>query len=82
MHRMISRVKSEALFAERLNYIPDGVNSPVRAFGAVGGKTFFANKTVGCRVSDVDGNESIDDVARSTSAVWLHVRYWRRPGES
>src|SRR6266850_600056 len=59
---MISRAKSDALFAEALNYIPGGVNSPVRAFRAVGGKPFFVNKAGGCRVWDVDGNEYIDYV--------------------
>ena len=47
---MISRAKSEALFAEALNCIPGGVNSPVRAFRAVGGKPFFVNKAAGCRM--------------------------------
>jgi len=47
---MILRVKSEALFAEALNRIPGGVNSPVRAFRAVGGKSFFVHKAAGCRI--------------------------------
>jgi glutamate-1-semialdehyde 2,1-aminomutase len=59
---MISRAKSEALFAEALKYIPGGVNSPVRAFRAVGGTPFFVNQARGCRVTDVDGNEYIDYV--------------------
>jgi len=33
----MQRARSEALFAEALRYIPGGVNSPVRAFRAVGG---------------------------------------------
>ena len=54
---MISRAKSDALFAEALKYIPGGVNSPVRAFRAVGGTPFFVNRAKGCRGWDGDGNE-------------------------
>ncbi len=70
---MISRTKSEALFAEALNYIPGGVNSPVRAFRAVGGKPFFVNKASGCRVTDVDGNEYIDYVGTWGPAILGHA---------
>ena len=70
---MISRVKSEALFAEALNYIPGGVNSPVRAFRAVGGKPFFVQKAAGCRVTDVDGNEYIDYVGTWGPAILGHA---------
>ena len=54
---MISRPKSEQLFAEALKYIPGGVNSPVRAFRAVGGQPFFVNRAQGAHIFDVDGNE-------------------------
>ncbi len=70
---MISRAKSEALFAEALNYIPGGVNSPVRAFRAVGGKPFFVNRAKGCRVTDVDGNEYIDYVGTWGPAILGHA---------
>ena len=70
---MISRAKSEALFAEALNYIPGGVNSPVRAFRAVGGKPFFVNRASGCRVWDVDGNEYIDYVGTWGPAILGHA---------
>src|SRR5688572_14630065 len=70
---MISRPKSDALFAEALNYIPGGVNSPVRAFRAVGGKPFFANRASGCRVWDVDGNEYIDYVGTWGPAILGHA---------
>jgi len=70
---MISRARSEALFAEALNYIPGGVNSPVRAFRAVGGKPFFVNKASGCRVTDVDGNEYIDYVGTWGPAILGHA---------
>ncbi|RJX24724.1 MAG: glutamate-1-semialdehyde-2,1-aminomutase [Dethiobacter sp.] len=54
--------KSRALFSEAKQYLPGGVNSPVRAFKAVGGEPFFLQKGEGCRIVDVDGNEYIDYV--------------------
>ena len=70
---MISRAKSEALFAEALNYIPGGVNSPVRAFRAVGGKPFFVNRAAGAHVFDVDGNDYIDYVGTWGPAILGHA---------
>ena len=70
---MNSRTKSDALVAEALNDIPGGVNSPVRAFRAVGGKPFFVNKASGCRVTDVDGNEYIDYVGTWGPAILGHA---------
>lgn len=73
MRRVISHSKSEALFAEALNHIPGGVNSPVRAFRAVGGQPFFVNKAKGARVWDVDGNEFIDYVCTWGPAILGHA---------
>src|SRR6266571_2375670 len=70
---MISRAKSEALFAEALEYIPGGVNSPVRAFRAVGGHPFFVDRAKGARVWDVDGNELIDYVGTWGPAILGHA---------
>ena len=70
---MISRVKSEQLFAEALDCIPGGVNSPVRAFRAVGGKPFFVNKAKGAHVWDVDGNEYVDYVGTWGPAILGHA---------
>jgi glutamate-1-semialdehyde 2,1-aminomutase len=70
---MISRAKSEALFTEALQYIPGGVNSPVRAFRAVGGQPFFVNKAKGCRVTTVDGDELIDYVGTWGPAILGHA---------
>jgi glutamate-1-semialdehyde 2,1-aminomutase len=67
------RAKSKKLFAEALKYIPGGVNSPVRAFRAVGGKPFFVNKAKGARVWDVDGNELIDYVGTWGPAILGHA---------
>jgi glutamate-1-semialdehyde 2,1-aminomutase len=70
---MISRKKSEQLFAEALEVIPGGVNSPVRAFRAVGGQPFFVNKARGARVWDVDGNEYLDYVGTWGPAILGHA---------
>lgn len=70
---MISRPRSEALFAEALQFIPGGVNSPVRAFRAVGGQPFFVNRAEGARVWDVDGNELIDYVGTWGPAILGHA---------
>ncbi len=70
---MISRAKSEALFDESLRYIPGGVNSPVRAFRAVGGKPFFVDRAKGSRVWDVDGNEYLDYVGTWGPAIHGHA---------
>jgi glutamate-1-semialdehyde 2,1-aminomutase len=70
---MRSHAKSEALFAEALNYIPGGVNSPVRAFRAVGGTPFFVDRAKGARIWDVDGNEYIDYVGTWGPAILGHA---------
>jgi glutamate-1-semialdehyde 2,1-aminomutase len=53
---------SSEMFARASRIIPGGVNSPVRAFRAVGGEPFFVESGRGCRLRDVDGNEYIDYV--------------------
>jgi glutamate-1-semialdehyde 2,1-aminomutase len=70
---MISRTKSDLLFAEALKHIPGGVNSPVRAFRAVGGQPFFVNKAKGARIWDVDGNEYLDYVGTWGPAILGHA---------
>lgn len=70
---MISRAKSEQLFSEALKLIPGGVNSPVRAFRAVGGQPFFVKEARGARVVDVDGNEYIDYVGTWGPAILGHA---------
>jgi glutamate-1-semialdehyde 2,1-aminomutase len=67
------RSKSKKLFAKALKYIPGGVNSPVRAFRAVGGNPFFVDKAKGARVWDVDGNELIDYVGTWGPAILGHA---------
>ena len=53
---------SNDLFAQALQLLPGGVNSPVRAFQAVGMQPLFIRKGQGCRVTDADDNEYIDFV--------------------
>ncbi|MBO3100119.1 glutamate-1-semialdehyde 2,1-aminomutase [Gelidibacter pelagius] len=52
--------RSSSLFKEAEKVIPGGVNSPVRAFGAVGGTPIFAKSAKGAYVHDEDGNRYID----------------------
>jgi glutamate-1-semialdehyde 2,1-aminomutase len=54
--------RSAELFARALGSIPGGVNSPVRAFRAVGGTPVFVRRGAGSRIWDEDGNEYIDFV--------------------
>ena len=54
--------RSRELFAEAQRYMPGGVNSPVRAFAAVGGKPLFITQGRGSEIYDVDGNRYIDYV--------------------
>ena len=54
--------RSRRLFERARRVIPGGVNSPVRAFGAVGGTPRFVARARGARIWDVDGNAYIDYV--------------------
>jgi len=53
---------SEKLFAQAVEVIPGGVNSPVRAFAAVGGTPLFIDRAEGAYLIDVDGRRYIDYV--------------------
>ncbi|WP_304143360.1 glutamate-1-semialdehyde 2,1-aminomutase [Mesoflavibacter zeaxanthinifaciens] len=55
--------RSSALFAEAEKVIPGGVNSPVRAFKAVGGTPIFVKEAKGAYLYDEDGNQLIDYIA-------------------
>jgi glutamate-1-semialdehyde 2,1-aminomutase len=54
--------RSISAFERARRRIPGGVNSPVRAFGAVGGSPVFVRSASGCTFIDVDGNEYVDYV--------------------
>jgi glutamate-1-semialdehyde 2,1-aminomutase len=51
---------SDELFERAKRTIPGGVNSPVRAFGAVGGTPRFAAQGEGAYLEDADGNRYVD----------------------
>ena len=52
--------KSQSLFERAIKRIPGGVNSPVRAYGAIGEAPRFISRADGCHIYDVDGKEYID----------------------
>ena len=70
---MRSCQKSQSLFNQALKWIPGGVNSPVRAFRAVGGDPFFAVRANGATIWDADNNEYIDYVGTWGPAILGHA---------
>ncbi len=62
MTRELSRAHSTEWFRRAVRVIPGGVNSPVRAFRAVGGEPLFIRSARGAYLEDVDGNRFIDYV--------------------
>ena len=68
--------RSEQLFNRAQQVIPGGVNSPVRAFRAVGGKPVFIERGDGSRIWDADGKEYIDYVGS-----WGPLIFGHRPPE-
>jgi len=68
--------RSEELFHRAQQVIPGGVNSPVRAFRAVGGKPPFMQRGNGSHIWDVDGNEYIDYIGS-----WGPLIFGHRPPE-
>jgi len=58
----MNRKKSITLYGKALKMIPGGVNSPVRAFKAIGIPPTFVERAKGSKIWDVDGNEYIDYV--------------------
>jgi glutamate-1-semialdehyde 2,1-aminomutase len=57
-----TRVRSREAFERACHFIPGGVNSPARAFGAVGGQPVFIARGEGARLFDIDGNDYLDYV--------------------
>ncbi len=64
---------SEKLFATAQQYIPGGVNSPVRAFRNVGSTPFFVQRAKGSKLWDVDGHQMIDYVLTWGPAILGHA---------
>lgn len=69
---MLNTVKSEELYKIALDLMPGGVNSPVRAFGAVGRNPLFIDHAKGSYVYDVDGNKFIDYVCSCEFGILGH----------
>jgi len=65
--------RSEELFAEACRVIPGGVDSPVRAFGAVGGSPYFVARAEGAYLEDVDGRRLLDYVQSWGASILGHA---------
>ncbi|MBX6353405.1 MAG: glutamate-1-semialdehyde 2,1-aminomutase [Thermoflavifilum sp.] len=65
--------KSAAAFAAAQKVLVGGVNSPVRAFRAVGGTPFFAHHGQGPHLYDIDGNRYIDYLLSWGPLIWGHA---------
>ena len=65
--------QSDELFASATGVIPGGVNSPVRAFAAVGGTPPFIDRAEGAYLYDVDGNRYIDYVTSWGAMICGHA---------
>ncbi len=63
---------SKELFEESKKYISGGVNSPVRAFGNVGGTPFFTKSVDGSKINTCDGNTLVDFVCTWGPALFGH----------
>jgi glutamate-1-semialdehyde 2,1-aminomutase len=68
-----ARPRSAEAFAEARRWIPGGVNSPVRAFRAVGGDPLLINRAAGAKIYDLDGREYIDYVGTWGPAILGHA---------
>jgi len=66
--------RSDELFERARRAIPGGVNSPVRAFGAVGGTPPFAVRGEGAYLIDADGNRYVDLVQSWGALLFGHAR--------
>ena len=69
----MEHTKSQAAFEEARQYIPGGVNSPVRSFRSVGGVPPFISGGKGSKIYDIDGNEYIDYVMSYGPLLMGHV---------
>ena len=64
---------SEKLFNEALNFIPGGVNSPVRSFKAVSGNPRYIKKAYGAYIEDEDDNKYIDYISSFGPLILGHA---------
>ena len=66
--------RSEELFAQAKAVIPGGVNSPVRAYGSVGGSPLFIASGRGAEITDADGKTYVDLVQSWGALLFGHAR--------
>ncbi len=69
----MNRKKSLVLYRKALGLIPGGVNSPVRAFKAIGMSPIFIDRAKGSKIWDIDGNEYIDYVGSWGPMIMGHA---------
>ena len=65
--------RNEDLFRRACDVIPGGVDSPVRAFGSVGGTPYFVDRAEGCFVWDVEGRRYTDYVQSWGASILGHA---------
>lgn len=73
MNSRVSNHHSRQLYRQSLGILPGGVNSPVRAFRAVGGNPVFIARAKGAYLFDVDGNRYLDYVGSWGPAIVGHA---------
>ncbi len=71
--RPLSRSRSQAIFRRGEHVLVGGVNSPVRAFRAVGGDPLVIARAEGARITDADGNEYLDYVCSWGALILGHA---------
>lgn len=69
----MKKENSSALYPRAKKVMPGGVNSPVRAFNAVGGEPLFIKSGKGSQITDVDGNQFIDYVGSWGPLIFGHA---------
>src|SRR5258708_10729650 len=69
----IQRPRSQEIFRRAIDVLVGGVNSPVRAFRAVGGEPIVVDRAAGARLWDADGNEYIDYVCSWGALILGHA---------
>src|SRR5262252_5982524 len=67
------RVRSREAFRRACRLMPGGVNSPARAFGAVGGQPLFIARGEGPYLYDLDGNQYLDYIGSWGPLILGHV---------
>src|SRR5579872_1882563 len=70
----MQRPRSEEIFRRAMDVLVGGVNSPVRAFRAVGGEPIVVERAAGARLWDADGNEYIDYVGSWGALILGHAQ--------